>query len=98
MNYSEFVEKLDPQTISKLSVAVETGRWDNGEHLSEKQREDAMSAVMLWNAKFGGDGNNEPYKVNKDGEFKIGKGALTKEVPLEYRDSNDETIEIKIHK
>jgi len=51
-----------------------------------------MQAVMLWNAKHQISNNDEPFKINKKGEFKIGKGATLTETPLEYKEIDDKNI------
>ena len=91
MSYQEFVDKLDPATISKLNTAVELGRWENGEKLSEKQRADAMQAVMLWNANQNTTTVTEPFKVYSQAEFKVGKGAVLSDTPIEHKETFKDT-------
>jgi len=85
MNYQKFVDNLDSETINKLQTAVETGYWENGEKLSSKQRESSLQAVMLWNAKNEVIADGEPFKINANGEFRIGKGAKMSDTPLEHK-------------
>ncbi len=92
MDYQPFINNLDQKTINNLSTAVETGRWENGDKLTQKQLDSAMQAVMLWNAKHQTSNNDEPFKINKKGEFKIGKGATLTETPLEYKEIDDKNI------
>lgn len=95
MNYQDIVSNLDEQTVAKLNQAVETGRWENGEQLTEKQIETSMQAVMLWQASSLKGNVDEPFKVNQKGEFKIGKGDAVNKVPLEFRSDINENIIIK---
>ena len=95
LNYQDFVDSLDQPTIQKLQTAVEIGRWESGEKLTEKQRDSALQAVMLWQAKNGNANLEEPFKVNQQGEFKVGKGALLKDVPLEFKSQDNENLIIK---
>ncbi len=95
MQYQNFVDNLDTQTISKLQTAVETGRWENGDKLTDKQRDSAMQAVMLWQANNQVIGSNEPFKVNSKGEFRIGKGGAVKDTPLEFRLKDDPNLIFK---
>ncbi len=90
MQYQHFVDNLDAETIAKLQTAVEIGRWENGDKLTDKQRESAMQAVMLWQANHRIDNTQEPFKVNHKGEFKIGKGAALTETPVEFKTSIDD--------
>jgi len=92
MSYQQAILNLDATTINKLTTAIEIGRWENGDKLSDKQREDAMQAVMLWQANLSKEQPKEPFKVNGKGEFKIGKGAVLNDVPIEYRSEQDENV------
>lgn len=92
MNYQDVIDNLDQQTITKLQTAVELGRWENGEKLTQEQRDNAMQAVMLWQARNQANQSDEPFKVNSKGEFRIGKGALLDETPLEFRQDLDKQL------
>lgn len=92
MNYHDFVDQLDEKTVSQLRTAVEIGRWENGEQLTEQQRDSAMQAVMLWQAKYEISGDDEPFKLKPNGELKLGKGKVIKEAPLEYQVENNPNL------
>jgi len=95
MQYQNFVDNIDAQTIDKLQTAVEIGRWENGDKLTDKQRDSAMQAVMLWQANNQQSGTNEPFKVNSKGEFKIGKGEALKNTPPEFQSNDDPNLIFK---
>ena len=92
MKYHQFVDSLDDKTINKLKTAVEIGRWENGDKLSDQQRESAMQAVMLWQAKHEVNSPEEPFKVNEKGEFKIGKGDAVNDTPPEFKVNDDPSL------
>lgn len=92
MNYQDFVDNLDEATVNQLRTAVELGKWDNGDALTEKQRESAMQAVMLWQAKYEITGSDEPFTLNPNGDLKLGKGKVIKQSPLEYRNDDPNLI------
>jgi uncharacterized protein YeaC (DUF1315 family) len=92
MNYQQFVDNLDSETIDKLRAAVETGYWGNGDKLSEKQLEDSLQAVMLWQAKNEVIAESEPFKVNSKGEFRVGKGAKLSDTPMEHKTTLTENL------
>ncbi|GGD64317.1 YeaC family protein [Lacimicrobium alkaliphilum] len=50
MNIQQIVSAMTPQVYERLSQAVETGKWPDGQVLSESQRETSMQAVMLYQA------------------------------------------------
>ena len=85
MDYQNYVNHLDKDTINKLKEAVEIGKWGNGDKLGQKQIESAMQAIMLWQASNQIDSENEPFKVNSKGEFSIGKGPKLKDTPIEHK-------------
>ncbi len=89
MDYQSIVDNLDQQTIKKLQTAVEIGKWENGEKLTDTQRDNAMQAVMLWQARNQTVSSEEPFKVNSKGKFRIGKGGILDETPLEFRQNLD---------
>ncbi len=51
-----------------LSTAVETGRWANGDKLTQQQRENSLQAIIAWDAHFGEE-TNEPFRVQKGGKL-----------------------------
>jgi hypothetical protein len=42
---------MTPDIYQKLSQAIETGKWLDGQPLTEMQRETTLQAVMLYQAK-----------------------------------------------
>ncbi len=85
MDYQQYVNELDNETICKLREAVELGKWSNGDKLTKEQLDNAMQAVMLWQASNEVSRDNEPFKVDDKGEFSMGKGTRLKETPIEYQ-------------
>ena len=95
MEYQQIVDNLDAETVQKLSTAIETGRWDNGDKLTQKQVESAMQAVMLWQARNQEGEVDEPFKVSHKGEFKVGKGKVLFDTPDEFKSVNDPNLIFK---
>lgn len=50
MNIQKMVSAMTPAVYERLSNAVETGKWPDGQPLSASQRETSMQAVMLYQA------------------------------------------------
>lgn len=48
MNKYDILNNLTPQIVEKFRTAIEIGRWENGEKLSDAQRQTCMQAVMVW--------------------------------------------------
>ncbi|MBU3016428.1 YeaC family protein [Paraglaciecola agarilytica] len=51
MNPEMLLKSMTPEVYQKLLQAVETGKWLDGNRLTEAQRETTMQAVMLYQAK-----------------------------------------------
>lgn len=51
MNVEALVASMTPVIYEKLRAAVETGKWENGEQLSEEQKESCLQAVMIYQSK-----------------------------------------------
>jgi len=92
MEYQQFVDNLDAATIKKLTTAVEIGKWENGDKLTEKQIESAMQAVMLWHARHQAGEADEPFKVDNKGQFKVGKGKVLSDTPEEFKQIDDPNL------
>jgi len=92
MEYQQFVDNLDAATINKLTTAIEIGRWDNGDKLTEKQVESAMQAVMLWQARHQAGETVEPFKVDNKGQFMVGKGKVLSDTPSEFKQIDDPNL------
>ncbi len=58
--------------IARLSEAVETGKWPDGQALNEEQKESSIQAIMLYKARFS-EQTDEPFTVSKEGELITGK-------------------------
>ena len=88
MDYSTLVDSLTPELIERFSDAVATGKWSNGEPLTDEQREHCMQAVMLYNARH--NSSDEPFTINQSGELITGK-----KIRSEYKgQSSNDTLKI----
>ena len=52
MNKEDILKSLNPDIIDKFRTAIEIGRWENGERLSDEQRATCMQAVMVWEHEY----------------------------------------------
>lgn len=50
MNFNALVQALTPDTYEKLADAVATGRWADGNPLTEEQRDHSFKLVMAYQA------------------------------------------------
>jgi len=51
VNYERMIETMTPQVYESLKLAVELGKWPNGERLSAEQRETSLRAVIAYEVK-----------------------------------------------
>lgn len=67
MHYDDALRAMTPEIYERMRSAVETGRWPDGQKLTDAQRENAMELVMVYQAKFLD--QNEHFSINKMGEL-----------------------------
>ena len=48
---TKVVDQITPSIYDSLKTAVELGKWDNGDKLSEEQLENSLQMVILYEAK-----------------------------------------------
>lgn len=65
MQPEQLVESMSEALYLRLSEAVETGRWPDGNPLTEQQRADSLSLVMMYQARHLD--QHEPFSIGKDG-------------------------------
>ena len=52
MNKQDILNTLSPEIIAKFRTAIEIGKWENGQKLTQTQRETCMQAVMVWEHEY----------------------------------------------
>ncbi len=63
MDIEQLVNTISPETYQRLMYAVETGRWPEGERLTDDQRSLCMQAVMLYQSRFNTDAEHMSVAV-----------------------------------
>ncbi|WP_162046761.1 YeaC family protein [Vibrio taketomensis] len=51
MDVEQLVNSITPEAYERLLYAVETGKWPEGQSISQEQRDSCMQAVMLYQSK-----------------------------------------------
>ncbi|HLV47571.1 MAG TPA: DUF1315 family protein [Aliidiomarina sp.] len=67
MQYDDVLRAMTPEIYERMKSAVETGRWPDGQKLTDTQKENAMELVMVYQAKRLDE--TEHFSVNKQGEL-----------------------------
>ncbi len=52
MDVEQLVNAMSPEIYQRLMYAVETGRWPEGERLTQELRDSCMQVVMLYQSRF----------------------------------------------
>lgn len=48
MDYQQMITSMTPDMYRRLRLAVELGKWPDGQVLTPEQRENALQAVIAW--------------------------------------------------
>lgn len=67
MNFNALVQAMTPDTYEKLAEAVATGRWADGNLLSEAQRQHSLQLVMAYQAQVLK--SEELFTIGADGQM-----------------------------
>lgn len=67
MNVEQLVQSMTEETYNRLKLAVETGKWPNGDRLSSEQLENSLQMVMLYQSQVLQ--SDEHFTVGADGEI-----------------------------
>lgn len=78
MSIDKLLASVTPEVYENLKYAVETGKWQNGQKLTDKQREDSLQLVLAYQSKI--EKSTEHFTVGADGEMVMkSKRELKKE-------------------
>lgn len=67
MQYDDVLRAMTPEIYERMLSAVETGRWPDGQPLTEEQKENTMQLVMVYQAKRLN--QTDHFSVNNQGEL-----------------------------
>jgi len=73
-NLNKYAKNISPSLYLELKQAVETGRWRDGNALSQAQKDDTLQLVMAYQSLY----NNEPehFSIAKGGEIYMEKKSV----------------------
>ncbi|MFQ3249858.1 MAG: hypothetical protein ACI9O6_001682 [Glaciecola sp.] len=66
MDIQQLVKAMTPEVYENLRNAVETGKWPDGNALSEEQKSNSMQAVLMYQAQV--EQSDQHMTVGKNGE------------------------------
>lgn len=67
MQFDDLVASISEPIFERLLLAVETGKWPDGQPLSEAQREQTMQLVIAYQARYRP--SEEAFAVGADGQL-----------------------------
>ena len=67
MSIEKMLANITPEVYENLKYAVETGRWQNGQKVSQAQRDNALQLVMAYQSKV--EQSNEQFTIGADGQM-----------------------------
>ena len=89
MQVEQLLAAMTPDIYAKFQQAIETGKWLDGNPLSEEQRETVLQAVLIYQAKV--EQKEEHMTVGKDGEI-VQKSRQALQQELKQAQSNQTNI------
>jgi uncharacterized protein YeaC (DUF1315 family) len=89
MEVEKLLAVMTEDVYNKFKQAIETGKWLDGNPLSEEQRETVMQAIILYQAKV--EQSDEIMTVGKDGEI-VHKTRQQLQNELKQANSNQTNI------
>lgn len=73
---TEYANKLSPSLYQQLKQAVETGKWLDGNPLTEGQKADTLQLIMAYQSLF--NKTPEHFSIAKGGEIHMEKKSVLK--------------------
>lgn len=70
MEIDKLLESITPEAYENLKYAAETGRWPNGDRVSDEQRDYCIQAIIAYDLKH----NREEDRVGYIDRSKKGQG------------------------
>ena len=78
MDAEQLINAITPEAYERLLFAVETGKWPEGNALSQQQRDSCMQAVMLYQSKHNAEAQHMTVAQGGEISFKS-KAELKKQ-------------------
>jgi uncharacterized protein YeaC (DUF1315 family) len=71
---SNYAKKLSPSLYLKLKKAVETGKWEDGKALDDKQKSDSLQLIMTYQSIY--NDSPEHFTIAKGGDIYMEKKSI----------------------
>lgn len=89
MDAEQLIDAITPEAYERLLFAVETGKWPEGNPLSQQQRDSCMQAVMLYQSKHNAEAQH--MTVAKGGEISFKSKA---ELKKQFQSGQEDIVRV----
>ncbi|MGM0905405.1 MAG: YeaC family protein [Pseudomonadota bacterium] len=87
MQFDDLIKAMNQEVYERLVHAVETGKWPDGNRLSDEQRENSIQLVMAYQARYASSG--EAFTIGANGEMVT---KTKRELKEQFKDTPEESI------
>lgn len=67
MQFDDLIGSMNQEIYERLVQAVETGKWPDGNKLTDEQRENSIQLVMAYQARYAN--SEETFTIGTNGEI-----------------------------
>lgn len=89
MDFDTLIGQMSSEVYENLKLAVEIGKWANGEALTDEQRASCLEAVIAWDIKHKPENERIAYIEPRSHTHCAGKGDIAdveeEEQPLSWK-------------
>ncbi|WP_019613526.1 YeaC family protein [Psychromonas ossibalaenae] len=91
-NLTEYAKNISPSLYEQLKQAVETGKWLDGNELTESQKEHSLQLVLAYQSEF----NVQPdhFTIAKGGDIHMESKKVLKKQFAQQTDSDTHRIDL----
>lgn len=89
MNVDEILKAVTPEVYEKFKLAIELGKWENGDKLSPQQRQTCMQAVIAYESRHVAEDERVGYIPPKVEPCEDSSHIHTLEEPISWKNNDD---------
>ncbi|MDV6315133.1 YeaC family protein [Idiomarina sp. HP20-50] len=67
MKFDDLIKNMNQEIYERLVQAVETGKWPDGNRLSDEQKENSIQLIMAYQARYAS--TEEVFTIGANGEM-----------------------------
>ena len=90
-NITDYAKKLSPSLYKQLKQAVETGKWLDGNPLTEQQKEEMLQLTLVYQSLH--NDNPEHFTIDKTGKIFMEKKSVLQK---QFSDCEDDIHKVDL--